>query len=134
VKILRHLYAWLFWVFFAFAMVCAAMGFCVGRATAQEMGDHGVGHAENHNWYKGLQSPMGFSCCNAMTSETEGDCRPVRAFYDGEQWKALVDGKWEAVPANVVLPDNLNKDPLHAHACRSRGGTWYCFLPGKAGG
>ncbi len=97
-------------------------------ARAQEMGDHGVGHAENHGWYKGLMSPMGYSCCN------DSDCRPVRAFYDGEHWKALVDGKWEMVPPNVILPDKLNKDPLHAHACRSTGGTWYCFLKGQAGG
>jgi hypothetical protein len=120
-------------VLFGLLVALGVVWLALQSARAQD-GMHGVGHAENHEWYSKLQSPMGYSCCNAMTAAGDGDCRPVRAFYDGENWKALVDGKWESVPANVILPDKLNKDPLHAHACRSRGGMWYCFLRGQAGG
>lgn len=106
-----------------------------GIAFAQS-GARGDGHPERHDWYRGLTKPgTVMSCCNALTSDGQGDCRPVRAFFDSarDRWRAMVDGRWEDVPPDVILPDHLNKEPLYAHACRSRGGTWYCFLKGGGG-
>lgn len=103
-------------------------GMLAGRASAQT-GDHGDGHALNHEWYQGLKQPgTGYSCCNNQ------DCRPMRAYLgDDGLWRAFVDGKWETVPARVVLNPKFNKDPIHAHGCRSVMGVWYCFLPAGAG-
>ena len=48
-----------------------------------QSGNHGDGHAENHDWYQNLTQPdTGFSCCNGSTSSVEGDCRPTRAFLN----------------------------------------------------
>ncbi len=100
------------------------------RAFAQ-VGQHGVGHTENHDWYKDLKQPdTGYSCCNGTADGIEGDCRPTRAYLteDGT-WRALVDGRWVLVPPRVVLrqmaPDG------NSHICASRSGVIYCFLAGS---
>lgn len=103
----------------------------VGQPFDQAQGRHGVGHAENHDWYKDLKQPdTGYSCCNGTAGGIEGDCRPTRAYLteDGT-WRALVDGRWVLVPPRVVLrqmaPDG------NSHICASRSGVIYCFLAGS---
>jgi len=70
-----------------------------------QSGNHGDGHAENHDWYQNLtQADTGFPCCNGSTSSVEGDCRPTRAFLDEDGlWYALLDGQWVPIPPRVVL-------------------------------
>ena len=65
-----------------------------------QSGNHGDGHAENHDWYQNLtQADTGFPCCNGSTSSVEGDCRPTRAFLDEDGlWYALLDGQWVPIP------------------------------------
>jgi len=55
----------------------------LGSAMAQ-VGNHGVGHAQRHDWYEKLKQPHapGHSCCTKADGK-EGDCRPVRAYFDG---------------------------------------------------
>ena len=37
-------------------------------------GQHGRGHAENHDWYKDLRQPgTGYSCCNGTFNGIDGD-------------------------------------------------------------
>lgn len=100
------------------------------RAFAQD-GMYGQGHAENHDWYKDLKQPeTGYSCCNGTIDGREGDCRPTRAYLteDGT-WRALVDGRWVAVPPRVVLKQ-LAPDG-NSHICASRSGLIFCFLGGS---
>jgi hypothetical protein len=119
-------------------LVCVAVGLRVqGPAYAQvpaddrELGQHGQGHAENHDWYKELKQPgTGYSCCNGTVNGIEGDCRPTRAFLTEEgTWKALIDGHWVIVPPRVVLKQ-LAPDG-NSHICASRSGLIYCFLGGS---
>ena len=111
--------------------ICAALPRlrrCAPRNTA---GNHGQGHAENHDWYKELKQPgTGYSCCNGTVNGIEGDCRPTRAYLqDDGTWRALIDGRWVEVPPRVVLkqlaPDGSS------HICASRSGLIYCFLGGS---
>jgi len=54
---------------------------------------------------------------------------------DSERWMAFIDGAWDTVPPQVVIKDDsLNLEPFTAHACRSKGGVWYCFLRSRIGG
>jgi len=105
------------------------------RAFAQEgqghTGDHGVGHAENHDWYKDLKQPgTNMSCCNGTADGIEGDCRPTRAYIDDNGiWHALMDGRWEIIPPRVVL-QSLAPDG-GSHICANRTGTIYCFMGGS---
>lgn len=106
---------------------------CLGclPARAQELGRHGVGHAENHDWYRDLQQPgTGYSCCNGTANGSEGDCRPTRAYLsDDGLWYALVDGRWVQVPPGAVLaqpaPDG------RSHICANPSGRIHCFLRGS---
>ena len=94
-------------------------------------GQHGQGHAENHDWYQELKQPgTGYSCCNGTMDGIEGDCRPTRAYIteDG-QWRALIDGQWVLIPPRVVLKE-LAPDG-RSHICASRSGMIYCFLGGS---
>ena len=94
-------------------------------------GQHGQGHAENHDWYQELKQPgTGYSCCNGTMNGIEGDCRPTRAYIteDG-QWRALIDGQWVLIPPRVVLKE-LAPDG-RSHICASRSGMIYCFLGGS---
>ena len=87
-----------------FVLACAFASVAATGARAQD-GQHGQGHAENHDWYKDLKQPQtGYSCCNGRTGTTDGDCRPTRAYLnDDGMWYALLDGKWVPVPPRVVL-------------------------------
>lgn len=118
------------------ALLYTLVALCVQPAQAQD-GHHGQGHAQHHDWYRALKQPgTGMSCCSRL-NENEGDCRPVRAYYDdsAERWMALIDGGWQPVPPRVVIKDdNLNLEPFTAHACVSKSGVWHCFLRKSAGG
>ncbi len=107
----------------------------IAAARAQG-GAHGDGHAEGHDWYRELKQPgTGYSCCNGSTADVEGDCRPMRAVERADGWYALIEGEgWVLVPPAVILSDEKNRAPLEAHGCRSKSGTWYCFLRKRAGG
>ena len=94
-------------------------------------GQHGRGHAENHDWYQELKQPgTGYSCCNGTINGIEGDCRPTRAYLTEEgQWRALIDGQWVLIPPRAVLKQ-LAPDG-RSHVCASRSGMIYCFLGGS---
>ena len=100
------------------------------RALAQS-GNHGEGHAENHDWYRELKQPgTNMSCCNGTLNGIEGDCRPTRAYVDDNgTWRALMDGRWIVVPPRVVL-QSLAPDG-GSHICANRTGTIYCFMGGS---
>lgn len=100
-------------------------------ARAQD-GHYGHGHAENHDWYKNLQTNQGYSCCNGDAEH--GDCRPAAVWRDaeGRVW-TRIDGNRTLVPPAAVLPDRMNQKPLTGHICE-RGGYFYCALVGGAGG
>jgi hypothetical protein len=95
------------------------------------IGQHGQGHAQNHDWYRELKQPdTGYSCCNGTMNGIEGDCRPTRAYLTEEgQWRALIDGQWVLIPPRVVLKQ-LAPDG-RSHVCASRNGMIYCFLGGS---
>ncbi len=121
-------------VSFVTLLVCAAVGLRVhaqDRKPADYGGQHGQGHAENHDWYKELKQPgTGYSCCNGTVNGIEGDCRPTRAYLqDDGTWRALIDGRWVEVPPRVVLKQ-LAPDG-NSHICASRSGLIYCFLGGS---
>ena len=98
-----------------------------------QSGNHGDGHAEHHDWYRGLQTPQGYSCCNADRPGRPGDCRPVQARpRDDGSWEAFFGGRWQSVPGERILPDSLNRVPLHAHICEQDGFV-RCFLRGGGG-
>lgn len=94
-------------------------------------GQHGHGHAENHDWYKELKQPgTGYSCCNGSVNGAEGDCRPTRAYLqDDGTWKAMIDGRWMLVPPRVVLK-SLAPDG-NSHICAGKTGMIYCFIGGS---
>lgn len=107
---------------------------CVGDpAPGAPDGKWNDGHAQNHDWYKDLKAPSGGSCCNGDSEH--GDCRWTRAYTDEQGViHAIVNGSWKIVPPGAVLPDRLNKDPLHAHVCaQPETGYVYCFLRPGAG-
>ena len=121
--------------------IAATMAFAFA-ATAQDISSHrhgnssidgtrNNGHAENHDWYKGLKQPgTGYSCCNGTANGVEGDCRPTRAFLTEEgTWKALIDGRWLPVPPRVVL-QKLAPDG-NSHICAGKSGMIYCFIGGS---
>ena len=121
-------------VSFVTLLLCAAVGLRVyaqDRKPAEYSGQHGQGHAENHDWYKELKQPgTGYSCCNGTVNGIEGDCRPTRAYLqDDGTWRALIDGRWVEVPPRVVLKQ-LAPDG-NSHVCASRSGLIYCFLGGS---
>lgn len=97
------------------------------------LGEHGIGHAANHDWYKQLKSPRtGSSCCNGRTETDEGDCRPTRGYWNEGTFMVLVDGKWEKAIFDIIL-----KEPApdgETHVCASKHGTIYCVIPGKPKG
>ncbi len=90
------------------------------------------GHAENHDWYRLLKRGT-YSCCNGDQPGNMGDCRPVHAApqKDGT-WRVFIGGQWIDVPPDTILPDELNKVPLHAHVCE-QDGYIRCFLKGGGG-
>ena len=111
----------------AFACTAAAQDI----ATHRHDGTRGLGHAENHDWYRELKQPgTGYSCCNGTANGVEGDCRPTRAFLQEDgTWKALIDGRWMPVPPRVVL-QKLAPDG-NSHICAGKSGMIYCFIGGS---
>jgi hypothetical protein len=121
-------------VSFVTLLVCVAVGLRVHAQVSADnnaQGQHGQGHAQNHDWYKELKQPgTGYSCCNGTVNGVEGDCRPTRAYLqDDGTWRALIDGRWVPVPPRVVLKQ-LAPDG-NSHICASRSGLIYCFLGGS---
>lgn len=104
----------------------------LGTGASAAEGDHGVGHAENHDWYQELKQPeTGYPCCNGTTGVIEGDCRPTRAYLDDAgTWRALMDGRWVIVPPRVILQTTAPDG--RSHICANRSGTIYCFIPNAA--
>lgn len=85
------------------------------------------GHAQHHDWYRQLKTPSGHSCCDNQ------DCRPVQARpRDDGGWEAFFGGEWRPIPPDRILPDRLNRVPLHAHICEQDGYV-RCFLKGGGG-
>src|SRR5438067_11636992 len=115
----------------ALAFAAAAQDISSHRHGDTIVGQHGQGHAENHDWYKELKQPgTGYSCCNGTVNGIEGDCRPTRAYIqDDGTWRAMIDGRWVVVPPRVVLKQ-LAPDG-NSHICASRSGLIYCFLGGS---
>jgi len=115
----------------AFAFAAAAQDMSSHRHGDTIVGQHGQGHAENHDWYKELKQPgTGYSCCNGTANGVEGDCRPTRAYLqDDGTWKAMVNGRWMPVPPRVVL-QRLAPDG-NSHICAGKSGMIYCFISGS---
>lgn len=85
------------------------------------------GHAQHHDWYLHLKTPSGHSCCDNR------DCRPVQARpRDDGGWEAYFGGRWQSISPERILPDHLNRVPLHAHICEQDGYV-RCFLKGGGG-
>jgi hypothetical protein len=73
-----------------FFLAALLIGSCVAAVRAQS-GEHGDGHAQMHDIYKGWTPPGNpqTSCCNAQTAEGHGDCRPTRSYFgDDGLWRA----------------------------------------------
>ena len=122
--------AWGAWFFVAIAAL--ALVSCVAVIAGTARAQH-AGHAENHDWYRGLLTPSGHSCCNGDTPEKRGDCRPVQARpTDDGGWEAFFGGEWRPIPPERILPDRLNRVPLSAHLCEQDGDV-RCFLRGGGG-
>jgi hypothetical protein len=67
--------------------------------------------AGSHDWYTGLRSPDGMSCCN------ERDCRPVayRINPDTGREEIKANGAWHHVEYDKVLP--FSSPDGGSHAC-----------------
>lgn len=77
-------------------------------------GYYGIGHAENHRFYKDWNRPgTTYSCCN------ERDCRPTRACFVDQELGVMVDGKCLPVPAKSVL--RIPSPDEHTHVCIAKG-------------
>ena len=120
----------------AFAFTAAAQDFSRHQHGSDVGGTPNNGHAESHDWYKGLKQPgTGYSCCNGEVKGpngqvVEGDCRPTRAYLNEDgTWKAMIDGRWMPVPPRVVLK-NLAPDG-NSHVCAGKSGMIYCFIGGS---
>jgi hypothetical protein len=78
-----------------------------------------------------LKTKSGRSCCSG--DKGDGGCRSVRARqrFDG-QWEIYFGGKWQEIPPDGILRDELNRAQLQAHICK-RAGFVYCFLRAGSG-
>ena len=111
--------------YFTAALASVALLALATSAFAQS-GEHGDGHAGMHDIYQHWHPPLnpGTSCCN------NADCRPTRAFVDGEgHWRAWNGSAWLVVPQERVLPTNYAGDG-RSHICEKEGFI-YCFTPGE---
>jgi hypothetical protein len=132
-------------VFFAIVVVIAILAMGVNRSRAQDcaIGDFGCGHAQWHHWYStgeqradGTPGPImrphqpTIGCCGI-------DCRPTKTKFEGGQWFALIDGKYEAIPDNRIKY-NVVSPNMMGHICAERRMeyhpiTIHCFIrPGGA--
>jgi hypothetical protein len=86
--------------------------------------------ARAHEWYTGLRSPDGMSCCN------QRDCRPVayRINPDTGREEINANGAWYPVEYDKVLP--FSSPDGDSHACwgeAARRPVFRCIiLPGMA--
>jgi|SRR5215470_8652788 len=113
---------------FTTALATASL-LALGLSAFAQSGEHGDGHAEMHDIYKHWQRPghPGATCCN------NADCRPTRAFVDGEgHWRAWNGSAWLLVPQERVLPSDYAGDG-RSHLCE-KAGFVYCFSPGEIRG
>lgn len=67
--------------------------------------------ARAHDWYTGLVSPAGESCC------TDRDCQPVDHRYAPRSGRleVAIEGTWVAVDPRAILP--VASPDNSAHAC-----------------
>lgn len=66
-----------------------------------------------HDWYKGLTTLNGLSCCN------DRDCQPVGHRYTIEGGHEVeIEGYWASVKSSVILP--LSSPDGQTHACFER--------------
>jgi len=113
---------------FTTALATASL-LALGLSAFAQSGEHGDGHAEMHDIYKQWHPPLnpGTSCCN------NADCRPTRAFVDGEgHWRAWNGSAWLLVPQERLLPSDFAGDG-RSHLCE-KAGFVYCFTPGEIRG
>jgi hypothetical protein len=103
-----------------------------------ETGNHGIGHARHHNWYKGLTRPdTKGSCCD------DQDCRPTRARFNATtgNWEAVKDGRWITIPPSKIIDGDVPQEAAgEAHLCAPPP-TWtqygpdevFCFIRPSGG-
>jgi hypothetical protein len=76
------------------------------------MAQNRTGHDAFHEFYRGLRSPEGESCCN------EKDCRPVEGRYvregRGFTLEILIGTRWIKVPKERILPEPSPDGAVHA--------------------
>jgi hypothetical protein len=86
--------------------------------------------ASAHEWYTGLRSPDGMSCCD------ERDCRPVayRINPDTGREEINANGAWHPVEYDKVLPFSSPDGGSHACWGEAAGGPVFrcIILPGMA--
>lgn len=87
-----------------------------------------------HDWYTGLKNKRNEMCCSIH------DFKPVKAWIDETDglWHAIypyADGRTQefAIPEDIILPDELNKEPFQAHLAVLYGKP-RCFLRKSTGG
>jgi hypothetical protein len=75
-------------------------------------------------WFRGLHVPgTGTSCCSIA------DCRPVDSRIVGDHYEALVEGKWLAVPRDLILEREDNPTG-RAVVCWTPTAGILCFVRG----
>lgn len=78
--------------------------------------------AQAHDWYSGLQSPRGISCCN------QGDCQRVGHRYSPQSGHEIqIDGRWVQIDPGSILP--FSSPDGMTHACFSR--YWWTDPPSQ---
>jgi hypothetical protein len=113
----------------AFVVLFGQTSFAQSSESADHSGRHGDGHSQMHDIYKHWHPPNNpkTSCCN------DSDCRPTRAFVDGEgNWRAWNGALWLLVPQERVLPPDYAGDG-RSHLCEKEQFI-YCFTPGEIRG
>lgn len=108
-------------------LACVLALMLVGWRPAQaQTGNHGDGHSEQHQWYKGLQQPgTGISCCS------DHDCRPTIGELREDGWYASVNGVMTPVPPSKVL--HISPPDGRSHVCDAGYGI-ICFIPAEPRG
>jgi hypothetical protein len=95
-------------------MVLLCIAFLLPMHASGLMAQPDDGHAKFHEWYRGLKSPEGESCCN------DKDCHPVDArFVRAESNGSVVleiriGGRWITVPHDRILPQPSPDGGVHA--------------------
>lgn len=68
-----------------------------------------VGSASAHEWYSGLKSPEGRSCCD------QSDCRRVGHRYSPAHGHEIeISGRWVRVDPKIILPQSSPDGFTHA--------------------